>query len=119
MFGEQRPIAFATTGADQLADALAPEAGRAELAAPGPQAPRQQVQRIFLGETDGAVYRMGNAGSAAGRLSGADLGGGDGEGGQGRVRLDKSRLRGDASGGRLLGEHRELLLDGLEGADRA
>ncbi|MOA14000.1 hypothetical protein D3C78_1340750 [compost metagenome] len=77
------------------------------------------MQRVFLGEAYGAVDRMGDAGSAAGRLGGADLGDGDGESGQRRVRLDESGFRSDAGSGRLFGEHRKLLLDGLKSADRA
>ncbi|MOA17854.1 hypothetical protein D3C78_1381230 [compost metagenome] len=62
---------------------------------------------------------MSDAGSATGRFRGTDLGGGDGESGQRRVRLDESRFRGNACSGHLLGENRELLLYGLKGADWA
>ncbi len=116
---KQRPVALATSGAGQLADTLAPQAGRTKLATPGPQATRQQVQRILLGKADGAVHRMGDTGADAGCLGGTDLCNSNTEGGQVSVRFDEGSLRSDTSGRRLLGEYRELLLDSLEGADRA
>src|SRR5690606_33161304 len=117
MPSDQRPIASTTCCADHLADALAPDAGRAELAAPGPQPAGKQMQRIFLGKADGTVHRMGNACASAGRLGTADLRSRTGQPTKCGIRLSKGCLGSAVRGCRLFGEHRKQLLNGLKCAD--
>src|SRR5690606_16828333 len=103
--------------ADLLADTLTPDAGRAELAAPGPQPAGKQMQRIFLSKADGTVHRMGNACSRARRLGATDLRSRDGQPRKCGIGLSKGSLGSDVRGCRLFGKYRKLLLDGLKCAD--
>jgi len=73
-----------------------------------------------VGEADRAMHLMRDLRHFAGGLAGADLGRGNGERGRGAScghgsgrALDRHRRRGC-----LLGEQRQLLLDGLEFGDR-
>ncbi|MNN96605.1 hypothetical protein D3C81_2156250 [compost metagenome] len=61
---------------------------------------------------------MGNAGTHAGSFCGADFCCGNGQPSKAVARLRKCRLSSDAGSSSLLGKHCQLLLNGLERADR-
>ncbi|MNS90039.1 hypothetical protein D3C72_1240730 [compost metagenome] len=117
MLGQQWPEPVAATLADLCAQALAPEAGRAKFAAPCPQPSAEQVKRVFLGEANGAVYRMGDAGADTRGVGGTDFRYGDGQCREPVVGLAKGCFSGNAGSGRLFGQYRQLLLDRLERPD--
>src|SRR5713226_2582429 len=54
-----------------------PVALPSELRAPGPEAPRDEVERMLVGEADGAVRLVGDARPETRRFPAADLGDGD------------------------------------------
>src|SRR5712664_375490 len=58
-----------------------PVALPSELRAPGPEAPRDEVERVLVREADGAVRLVGDARPEACRFPDADLGDGGLEGG--------------------------------------
>ena len=58
-----------------MADKAVPRRLIAELIAPGPQPPRQEVQAVLVREADSAVHLVGDAGTNAGGLSRARLAG--------------------------------------------
>ena len=73
------------------------------------------MQAVLARESHGAVHLVGDGGAGSGRLAGADLGRCDGE---------QRALIGDAvpdyrgyGGGRLTGQRRKALLDGLKARD--
>ena len=75
------------------------------------------MQRVLVGEADGAVRLVRDAGADAGRLADAHLGHGDLEARVVALGGAEGRLRGDAGGGDVAREHREALLDRLKVAD--
>jgi hypothetical protein len=77
------------------------------------------VQAVLVGEADGPVRLVRDAGGHARRLAHADLGGGDLEGRIAALGGAARAGRGHARRGGVAGEDRELVLDGLEGADGA
>src|SRR6267378_8320694 len=115
--GEIAPERVGATRGHGAAELAGPRALAAELRAPRPEAARGEVQRVLVGEADGAVGLVGDAGADAGRLADAHLGDGDLEARVAALGGAEGRLRGDAGGGDVTREHREVLLDRLEVAD--
>src|SRR5262249_7711692 len=70
---EHRPQAVGALGGHQIAEFYRPSALIAEIVAPGPQAAREAVQRVFLREADGAEHLVGNGRAFARCLAHADL----------------------------------------------
>src|SRR2546427_2774394 len=128
-----RPLARRQVGPERLGAPggdLAPQVERpvalpSELRAPGPEAPRDEVERMLVREADGAVRLMRNARPEACRFPDADLGDGDLEGGlpqvarAARVHDGEGVLRRHARRRRVAGEQGELMLNGLEGREGA
>ncbi len=111
------PEGVGTARGDVPAQLAGPVALAAELRAPRPEPPRGEVERVLVGEADGAVDLMRDAGADAGRLAGADLGHGHVERGIAGVRGRERALGGDARRRGVAGEHGQLMLDGLEASD--
>src|SRR5712691_9236200 len=80
-----RPLSRRQVGPERLGAPrgyLAPQLERpvalpSELRAPGPEAPRDEVERMLVGEADGPVTLMGDARAEARGLADANLGHGD------------------------------------------
>src|SRR5688572_8317920 len=75
-FRKHGPQPIGALGGDQLAELDRPGALVAEVVAPGPQAAREAMQDVLLGEADGAQHLMGDAGAFGRGLADPDLGGG-------------------------------------------
>src|SRR5713226_3543226 len=76
---QQRPEAVGAARCGEAAQFDRPVALDAELVAPRPQAPRQMMQAVLVGEADGAVHLVGDLRHLAGGLAAARFGDGDGE----------------------------------------
>src|SRR5262245_62057769 len=74
---QHRPQAIGAVGRDQPAELDRPGALVAEIVAPGPQAAREAVQDVLLGEADGAQHLVGDAGTFGGGLTDSNFGRGD------------------------------------------
>src|SRR5262245_21752398 len=70
---DEAPQSVGALRRDLAAQAARPPGLAAELVAPGPEAARRVVQRVFLRETDGAMHLVRDRGADARRLSCADL----------------------------------------------
>src|SRR5687767_4750857 len=115
--GQLTPEAVGAGGGDATPQLDGPAALAAELGAPGPQPPGRKVQRVLVGEADGAVRLVRDAGPDAGRLARPDLGGGDLEVRLAAVGGAERLLGGDARGRHVAGQDGEVVLDRLEVAD--
>src|SRR6188508_1167972 len=105
-----------------MAEKFGPMRLVAELLAPGPEAPRCLVQRVFVGEAHRAVHLMRDRGAVAGGLPDPNFGDRD----LGLCRLVADAMVNDrlrraiGSGARrrdLAGQLREVMLHGLELGD--
>src|SRR5438132_13391878 len=114
---EIAPERVGATGGHGAPELTGPRVFAAELRAPRPETARGEVQRVLVGEADGAVRLVRDAGADAGRLAHAHLGHGDLEARVVALGGAEGRLRGDAGGGDVAREDREVLLDRLEVAD--
>src|SRR5260370_20261392 len=115
---EERPDAVRALACRQAAKLQRPGALDAELVAPRPQAPRQLMQAMLVGEPDGAMHLMHDVGDLARGLSDPKLRRARREGeiagaGCGHRRGDRH-----ARGRHLLRRERQLLLDRLKFSDR-
>src|SRR5215467_1456465 len=120
---EHRPQTVGTFGGHQVAEFDRPGALIAEIVTPRPQAARETMQRVLLGETDGAKHLVSDGRAFARRLANADLCRCSFE----QNRLIKGRSMRDRIGsgtgrcncGRgLAGKPRQVVLHGLELGDR-
>src|SRR5262245_14862590 len=99
------------------AQCRSPMALRPELRAPRPEAPGGEVQAMLVGESDGAVHLVCNPGPEPSGLAYTNLGGCDltrrvaALGRSARMGSRHPRCR------RVAGQHCELMLNRLEGAD--
>src|SRR5688572_8481601 len=115
--GEVGPEGVGAAGGHGGAELARPRAFAAELGAPRPEPARGEVERVLVGEADGAVRLVRDAGADAGRLAHADLRHRDLESCVITIGGAECGLGGDAGGGHVTGEHGEILLDHLEAAD--
>src|SRR5688572_11062408 len=115
--GKIAPERVGAARGDGLTELARPRTLAAELGAPRPEPPRGEVERVLVGEADGAVRLVREAGADAGRLAHPDLRHRDLEACVTTIGGAECGLGGDAGGGHVTGEHGEILLDHLEAAD--
>src|SRR6266545_6660686 len=96
--GHVRPEGVGAARRDLAAEGGGPISLGAELGPPGPEPPRDEVQRVLVREADGAVALVRDTRAEARRLTGADLGDGDVERGIARVHGREAALGGHAGG---------------------
>src|SRR5207245_3905841 len=95
-----------------------PPALTAELGAPGPEPPRDELEVVLVGEAERAVHLMRDRRADPRRLARPHLGDADLEGGITPVGRSERMGRRDVRRRGVAGKDREVLLDGLVRADR-
>src|SRR5262245_37761861 len=93
--GEGGPERVGATLRDILADLGRPVALRTELGPPGPEAPRDEVERVLVREPDRSMTLVRDPGAEACRLAGPNLGDGDLERGVTVIGRPERGARGD------------------------
>src|SRR5262249_29593585 len=112
-----QPQSLAAAAGDLPPDVGRPAALGAELGSPRPDPPRDEMKRVLVGEADGAMALVRDAGAEARGLAGTYLRNGDLEGGGAAIRGTEGVGCRARRGRGMTGQERELMLDRLEAAD--
>src|SRR5262245_31675384 len=114
-----RPEFLAAAAGDVSSDPGRPFALCPELSSPGPEPPRDEVEGVFVGESNGAVTLMGDARAEPRGLTRPHLGDGDLE--RGITAIGRAECVGRRAARRrgMSRQERQLMLDRLKAPDRS